>query len=568
MKLRHSLTALALLLSPLAAQTSLIPDGMSYQGFLTDNNGAAIGATTAVNRTLEFRLYKAPNGGNPIWGEKQTVSVLNGNFSVILGNGLALNGGLASGGDGLVNAIQNSSDDKFYFAIAIEGDPEFSPRQQLLPGAFAYRAKVAETANKLKTNQSFQVSNQNVLEFGAGRVKQTDAGKIGYTVFSDGLDLVGAGTNGGNRRITLWAEGGTNVVSTYFDKLNNHGTWFRSFGGGHELGTRDQVTYLKGPRVELEGETRLSQNLRIRNKNHIEFGLGENKQVDNGKVGYQLFSDGLDIVGAGSLVTNRKIHLHAQGGTTVHGDIDAQDDLDFSNKNAQRIHLWDEAYGIGIQDSSQYYRSGAHHRWFRGGSHVSTGGNAGPGGIQTMHLDTDGNLFTAGDINVANNHHLQIWEWRIRQNSGDSSLSFYSFDYGRNRHVFRFKMTPNGAVSTSDRRLKKNIAPLSNNLAMVRQLEPKTFNFKSDPEGAPTSYGFIAQEVQEILPDLVSEADNGKQLTLSYTGFIPIAVGAIKEQQTQIAALEAKVAELEAEKASWEARLSALEAHLNLPVSE
>ena len=62
-----------------------------------------------------------------------------------------------------------------------------------------------------------QINKNDQVEFGAGiEEKQEDAGKIGYETFSDGLDIVGAGTEGYNRKITLWAEGGLTVKGTLY----------------------------------------------------------------------------------------------------------------------------------------------------------------------------------------------------------------------------------------------------------------------------------------------------------------------------------------------------------------
>lgn len=68
------------------------------------------------------------------------------------------------------------------------------------------------------------------LEMGAGIAgKEPNAGKIGYQVFTPGaLDIVGAGTTDGNRRITLWAEGGTlfrgDIVANGAVLMNNNAT--------------------------------------------------------------------------------------------------------------------------------------------------------------------------------------------------------------------------------------------------------------------------------------------------------------------------------------------------------
>jgi len=63
---------------------------------------------------------------------------------------------------------------------------------------------------KLHVDGAVKITNNNGLEFVAGVAgKQIDAGKIGYGTFDGGsLNIVGAGSNGYNRRIMFWNEGG------------------------------------------------------------------------------------------------------------------------------------------------------------------------------------------------------------------------------------------------------------------------------------------------------------------------------------------------------------------------
>ncbi len=61
---------------------------------------------------------------------------------------------------------------------------------------------------------SMKVDGSNVIEFGAGVAgKQADAGKIGYGTFTaNSLNIVGAGTNGNDRKVTVYAEGGATFM--------------------------------------------------------------------------------------------------------------------------------------------------------------------------------------------------------------------------------------------------------------------------------------------------------------------------------------------------------------------
>ena len=145
MKLSTTVLALFLSVTSLVAQ-STVPEGLNYQGFLTDAAGDPIGQGTAVTRTLAFRLYTGAEGGEPIWGEQQLVSVFNGNFSVILGNGVAIDSAIPSGSAVLTEQLSDPPSASLFFGVTEQGLAEFTPRQQLLAGAFAQRAKVAEVA--------------------------------------------------------------------------------------------------------------------------------------------------------------------------------------------------------------------------------------------------------------------------------------------------------------------------------------------------------------------------------------------------------------------------------------
>jgi len=61
---------------------------------------------------------------------------------------------------------------------------------------------------KLHIGGKLKIEGSNEIELGAGLTKEANAGKIGYQKFSDGLDIVGAGTTGTNRKIKFWNEGG------------------------------------------------------------------------------------------------------------------------------------------------------------------------------------------------------------------------------------------------------------------------------------------------------------------------------------------------------------------------
>jgi len=101
-------------------------------------------------------------------------------------------------------------------------------------------------------------------------------------------------------------------------------------------------------------------------------------------------------------------------------------------------------------------------------------------------------------------------------------------------------LTQNSGSIGSDIKLKKNIQPIESALDTVEKLRGVHFEWKKSGKEA---IGFIAQEVEEILPQLVQEADLlGEEdetfKSLDYVSIIPILVEAIKEQQEEIEQLK------------------------------
>ncbi len=95
-----------------------------------------------------------------------------------------------------------------------------------------------------------------------------------------------------------------------------------------------------------------------------------------------------------------------------------------------------------------------------------------------------------------------------------------------------------GTELTSDIRLKNNILPIKNSLHLINQLNPVSYNKKislSSKDYSISENGFIAQELQKILPDLVHESvDKDKLMSVNYTAIIPILTKGIQEQQAII----------------------------------
>jgi hypothetical protein len=89
--------------------------------------------------------------------------------------------------------------------------------------------------------------------------------------------------------------------------------------------------------------------------------------------------------------------------------------------------------------------------------------------------------------------------------------------------------------STSDINLKENIHTVENALETVSALRGVSFDWKETGKG---SYGVIAQELQEILPDLVND---GEVKSVNYNGIIGVLIEAVKELSEEVKEINKKV---------------------------
>lgn len=111
-------------------------------------------------------------------------------------------------------------------------------------------------------------------------------------------------------------------------------------------------------------------------------------------------------------------------------------------------------------------------------------------------------------------------------------------------------ITANSVAGTSDKRFKTNIRPVTNALDKVKSLQGVYFNWnqKAFPEkefGAQDELGFIAQEVEKIVPEIVTKDKTKEEYrSVKYDKLVALLVEAIKEQQKQIEKLQVKVKQL------------------------
>jgi hypothetical protein len=90
-------------------------------------------------------------------------------------------------------------------------------------------------------------------------------------------------------------------------------------------------------------------------------------------------------------------------------------------------------------------------------------------------------------------------------------------------------VTANEFLSESDSNLKKNITHLNNGLDIINRFRPVYYNWKDENKGTYREVGFIAQEVENVVPSLVRETNNIKHV--AYSKIVSILTSAVQEQQ-------------------------------------
>ncbi|MCB0667674.1 MAG: tail fiber domain-containing protein [Saprospiraceae bacterium] len=181
--------------------------------------------------------------------------------------------------------------------------------------------------------------------------------------------------------------------------------------------------------------------------------------------------------------------------------------------------------GAGVYGESDTYRG----VWGHSSNNFGVVGTSGSGA---------GGYFRSDSLAVELKGHLNLQsltnshDWRFEINSSDGYLLlFYN-------NVFKgsFNNSTGNYTSISDQRFKNGISTISNSILNdILSLRPVSYKMV-DQEENQRSYGLIAQEVREILPELIEEniLEEEKILSISYTELIPILIKGMQEQQRQI----------------------------------
>ena len=166
---------------------------------------------------------------------------------------------------------------------------------------------------------------------------------------------------------------------------------------------------------------------------------------------------------------------------------------------------------------------------YNAGAAITTGSNNTALGNQTIIAATINNASAIGyGASVSTDNTIKLGNALVTSVETVAAISASSF------------------VTTSDSRLKRNIVPLKEAGVVLNVLNPVSYQKRKSLEDSAyteVEYGFIAQELQKVLPDLVKPRADGI-LQVNYTAMIPLLTKALQEQHAEIVELRELVHQL------------------------
>jgi len=129
---------------------------------------------------------------------------------------------------------------------------------------------------------------------------------------------------------------------------------------------------------------------------------------------------------------------------------------------------------------------------------------------------------------------------------------------GSSTYRYNTIFATNGTINTSDANLKTNILNTNYGLKEILKLRPVSFHWKAELPNESAKIGFLAQDLQKIIPEVVVDKEwvytsddrstghwqPTTNLGVRYSDLIPVTVSAIQEQQKLIDSMKIEIEEL------------------------
>lgn len=163
-------------------------------------------------------------------------------------------------------------------------------------------------------------------------------------------------------------------------------------------------------------------------------------------------------------------------------------------------------------------------------------------GLERIRIDSSGGVGIGTTANTVNPNGIWLDPAGAIAVGNNAQGSGHGFAYFVRSGVTIGSITQNGTTAvlyntTSDQRLKENIADADDAASLIDAIQVRKFDWKAD--GTHQRYGFVAQELAEVAPEAVHQPQDEKEMmAVDYSKLVPMLVKEVQSLRTRVAELE------------------------------
>lgn len=527
--LRHGLLLLSLaaLLCGLSAGATT-PQYMTYQGYLTDQNGTPLATNGPANYSVAFRIWNQPTGTSGLlYGELQTVTVNNGYFSVLLGQGTTYNPGTPDPQPPLSTVFTTNTGAATgrYVELTVKGinggqDVTLLPRLQLIASPYAFLAAgasalvdgtsganvISSSGNNVSVSGAVSATSftGNSVSVSGAITANSFAGNGSGLTSLNAADLIGQVPAASLSGVALLANGNVFTQPQTINASGNLGQAdLRLIAGAGNVSRATRLDFLNAPASSSVPQWTMINDYNQSGVNDLRFindtGNAQMSWLQNGNVGIGTTTPGATLTIQQS--NQRSEALRLSGTEYYAGDYDTQGISFLMGVNRlNNRQLW-------ITDSAQVQSPNSNNAVIRIMPNASTIDSVATDGntLQPLHLgdNTALTLLPNGNVGIGTTSPAEAALEVDSYVSHNIVITSVPISIWAAEYVY-------GAAfeSTSDERIK-NIKGQSDSAADLKTLlgiKITDFTYKdTNAKGNRAQKKVIAQQVEQVYPQATSQ---------------------------------------------------------------
>ena len=414
-------------------------------------------------------------------------------------------------------------------------------------------------SNNSTGNYSFSVGIGNTASGEHSSAFGQEANATGLSSLASGYDTTASGAYSSAFGQSTTASGSH---SSAFGNLST-ATAFTSFSAGSSSHANGAASIALGSGANAQNDYAVAIGHGATTSAESSVALGYNvtaSEVAATAMGYNTTASGANSTAMGiDNIASGEISLATGGGTTASGfnstSFGSHTTASGGNSVAMGHYTKASDYGslvIGYYNDSGSSITAFDDRYDDSNTAFVIGNGAGANNrSDALTVLFDGTTTIAGDLNVNSDKKVFFGNQSFIEGAFEGTVLILNTN---NNILFRpggtttVNFEPNGDAIfngdvkvTSDKRLKANIVSLGATLSKLLQIDGKSYIMKKD-ESEKQKIGLLAQDIEKVFPELVSESNGIK--SVNYQGLVPVLINALKEQQSEIDELKSMVLEL------------------------